>query len=130
MTCAPAFRLMPPQYTPGLMVSVFFEEKLCLSHPENDGYDESAYGSEAGVAPVLIPSVVVIFVIFDVPDTLPTTFTESAERVPPQALRPSAAVTGSGRRDHDSSGPAAPAPDGPPATTTQVALTSMGWSAM
>src|SRR6266498_2465950 len=74
---------MPPQYTPGLMVSVFFEEKLCLSHPENDGYDESAYGSEAGVAPVLIPSVVVIFVIFDVPDTLPTTFTESAERVPP-----------------------------------------------
>src|SRR6266498_5059891 len=71
---------MPPQYTPGLMVSVFFEEKLCLSHPENDGYDESAYGAAAGVAPVLISSVVVIF---DVSDTLPTTFTESAESVPP-----------------------------------------------
>src|SRR5437763_9635194 len=82
---APAFKEIPPQYTPGLSVSVFFEEKLRAVHPEYESKLALVYGSFAGLTPVLVPLTVDIA---EAPEIPPTTLTDKADKMaPPFMLR-------------------------------------------
>src|SRR5258707_13376037 len=82
VSSAPAFTPIPPQYTPGSIVTVFLAVNLCSLQPEKVGYASPAYGSLIAPTPVIIPSVVMML---SAPDTPPTTPTDNAEilAVPP-----------------------------------------------
>src|SRR6267143_749594 len=84
VTLAPAFRPIPPQYTPGSIVTVFLAVNFVSLQPEKVGKEKPAYGSRTGPMPVLIPCVVVMPAAPDMP---PTTPTDNAEMLadPPTA---------------------------------------------